>query len=311
MTTGTFTHQLDFEHDPRAINNLFLTYLEQVLPDPDTRKTLQQVAGYLFIKGLKMERTFFLFGLGANGKSVFFEVLSGVIGADNISNYSLESLTDKEGYFRAKIKDKVVNYGTDINLNRIDAGLFKTLASGEPIQARLPYKEPFMMSDYAKLIFNVNKMDSLNMEHTLGFYQRLFIIPFNVTIPYEAQDRDLHKKILANRAGVLNWIIDGSKEVIKNRDIYVSKECEDFKKQLIKESDSVAMFEAEFIIEQRGHHTVYSATVTQSYEDYQTYCKEAGQKFPLGRNNFSKRMEAIGYKKAKKEAAWYLEKTFF
>jgi hypothetical protein len=47
------------------------------------------------------------------------------------------------------IKDKIVNYGTDISLNRVDADMFKTLASGEPVEARLmPYREPFMMTDY-------------------------------------------------------------------------------------------------------------------------------------------------------------------
>ena len=181
------THQLDFDYNPNAVNQTFLNYLAEVLPDADTRRTLQQVAGYLFIKGLKMERVFFLFGEGANGKSVFFEVLGGVIGDDNISNYSLESLTDDKGYHRAKIKDKIVNYGTDIKLTKIDAGLFKTLASGEPIEARLPYCEPFMMTDYAKLIFNVNKLDNANIEHTHGFYRRLLIIPFNQTIADEKQ----------------------------------------------------------------------------------------------------------------------------
>ena len=83
------THQLDFSYNPAAINTVFLNYLIQVLPDEDTRRTLQEVAGYLFIKGLKMEKVFFLFGTGANGKSVFFEVLNGVLGTDNISNYSL------------------------------------------------------------------------------------------------------------------------------------------------------------------------------------------------------------------------------
>jgi putative DNA primase/helicase len=160
------THQLNFAYDTQATNPLFLGYLERVLPDADTRRTLQNVAGYLFVKGLKLEKIFFLFGTGANGKSVFFEVLNGVIGNDNISNYSLESLTDEKGYHRAMIKDKIVNYGTDIRLTKIDAGMFKTLASGEPIEARLPYRNPFMMTDYAKLIFNVNKMDSANVEHT-------------------------------------------------------------------------------------------------------------------------------------------------
>jgi putative DNA primase/helicase len=157
------THQLDFEYEPSAVNQIFLDYLDAVLPDKDTQKTLQQVAGYLFIKGLKLERMFFLFGTGANGKSVFFEVINGVIGETNISNYSLESLTDDKGYHRAMIRDKIVNYGTDIKLNNIDSAKLKTLASVEPIEARLPYKEPFMMTDYAKLIFNVNRMDSANI----------------------------------------------------------------------------------------------------------------------------------------------------
>jgi putative DNA primase/helicase len=60
------------------------------------------------------------------------------------------------------------------------------------------------MRDYAKLIFNVNRMDSANIEHTHGFYRRLLIIPFNQTIAEDKQDRDLHTKILANKAGVLN-----------------------------------------------------------------------------------------------------------
>jgi putative DNA primase/helicase len=303
------THQLDFDYNPEAVNQRFLDYLADVLPDADTRRTLQQVTGYLFIKGLKMERVFFLFGEGANGKSVFFEILSGVIGTDNISNYSLESLTDDKGYHRAKIKDKIVNYGTDIKLTRIDAGMFKTLASGEPIEARLPYGDPFMMTDYAKLIFNVNKLDNANIEHTHGFYRRLLIIPFNKTIPDEKQDKDLHKKILVDRAGILNWIIKGAEQVIKNRTIEVSDECELTKSQFIKESDSVAMFEAHMMETLRG--SIYFSTVSESYNEYKTFCSDAGHKHPLGRNGFSKRMELLGFEKRKTETGWHLEKHYF
>lgn len=303
------THQLDFDYNPEAVNQRFLNYLAEVLPDADTRRTLQQVTGYLFIKGLKMERVFFLFGEGANGKSVFFEILSGVIGTDNISNYSLESLTDDKGYHRAKIKDKIVNYGTDIKLTRIDAGMFKTLASGEPVEARLPYGDPFMMTDYAKLIFNVNKLDNANIEHTHGFYRRLLIIPFTQTIPDEKQDKDLHKKILVDRAGVLNWIIKGAEQVIKNRTIEVSDECEKTKSQFIKESDSVAMFEAHSMETKPG--SMYFETVNDAYNEYKAFCLEAGHKHPLGRNGFSKRMETLGFEKHKTKNGWHLQKKLF
>jgi len=303
------THQLDFDHNPAAVNHQFQQYLDDVLPNKETQKTLQQVAGYLFIKGLKLELTFFLYGTGANGKSVFFEVINGVVGSENISNYSLESLTDDKGYHRAMIKDKIVNYGTDIRLTKIDAGMFKTLASGEPIEARLPYRDPFMMTDYAKLIFNVNKMDSANVEHTHGFFRRFLIIPFNETIPDILQDKDLHKKILTDRAGVLNWIIEGAEEVVKNRKIFVSAECENFKKEFMKETDSVAMFE-EQNIKENLNGSFYSQTVANSYLDYKSYCLDTGFK-PLGRNNFSKRMQAIGFATSKLDIGIALQKKFF
>jgi putative DNA primase/helicase len=303
------THQLDFDHNPAAVNNQFQQYLDDVLPNKEIQKTLQQVAGYLFIKGLKLELTFFLYGTGANGKSVFFEVINGVVGSENISNYSLESLTDDKGYHRAMIKDKIVNYGTDIRLTKIDAGMFKTLASGEPIEARLPYRDPFMMTDYAKLIFNVNKMDSANIEHTHGFFRRFLIIPFNEKIPDLLQDKDLHKKILTDRAGVLNWIIEGAEEVVKNRNIFISAECENFKKQFMKETDSVAMFEEQHVKENLNG-SFYSQTVANSYLDYKSYCLDTGFK-PLGRNNFSKRMQAIGFTTSKLDIGIALQKKFF
>jgi len=70
----------------------------------------------------------------------------------------------------------------------------------------------------------------------------LLIIPFEKTIADKDQNKSLHKKILTNKAGVLNWIIMGAERVIANEDIFIYKECADFKKKFIKETDSVALF---------------------------------------------------------------------
>ena len=303
------THQLDFDHNPFARNHLFEDYLNVVLPNKDTQKTLQQVAGYLFVKGLKLEKVFFLYGGGANGKSVFFEIINGIIGSENLSNYSLESLTDDKGYSRAMIKDKIVNYGTDIRMNHVDAGKFKTLASNEPIEARLPYKNPFMMTDYAKLIFNVNKMDGATVEHTHGFFRRFLVIPFSVTIQESEQDPELHKKILKDRAGVLNWIIEGADEVVKNKDIFISDECKQFQKRFITETDSVAMFEEQCIKDNPLYKIHFSQSLKTVYGVYKDYCIDVNFK-PLGRNNFKNRMVAIGFDEKKAEQGIFLSKQY-
>jgi len=301
VTTKSFdyrdflTHQLPFNYDPKAHNAIFQKYLDDVLPNKETQRTLQETCGYLFIKGLKLEKIFFLYGTGANGKSVLFEVINGLIGDENISHYSLESLTDGNGYFRAKIKDKIVNYGTDIKLTNIDAGMFKTLASGEPIEARLPYCEPFTMSDYAKLIFNVNRLDNANIEHTHGFYRRILIIPFDKTIADDKQDKSLHKKILNDKAGVLNWIITGAKQVIASEDIFISPECHKFKAKFIKETDSVALFLDDSGYEASDISIIYLSNI---YADYKGFCIDDGYR-ALGKNNFGKRLQALGIKRAK------------
>jgi putative DNA primase/helicase len=164
------------------------------------------------------------------------------------------------------------------------------------------------MTEYAKLIFNVNKVDSFNIEHTPGFHRRLLIVPFTQFIADEQQDRDLHKKILEDRAGILNWIIEGAEQVVKNRDIFVSEECKACKQKFITEADSVAMFELELRETIRG--AFYSETVAESYTAYKTFCQEAGHTRPLGRTNFATRMEAIGFIKVKKDKGMCLEKKY-
>lgn len=239
---------------------------------------------------------FLLYGEGRNGKSVFQEVLTGVIGHDNVSSYSLEDLTKDTGYCRIKIANKVVNYGTDISMQSLKNDAFKVLASGEPIAAREIYRSNFEMRDYAKLIFNINRIDNANVEHTTGYFRRFLFVPFGVTISDEKIDRDLHKKILADKAGVLNWIIEGANEVVKNRDIFVSKECDGFKQQFIKECDNVSMFE-EHYIKPNLSSSFYIMTVGECYRDYVSFCQEYGYKGVLGRGNFSKRMLSIGFDK--------------
>lgn len=134
-------------------------------------------------------------------------------------------------------------------------------------------------------------------------------MPFGVTISDEKIDRDLHKKILADKAGVLNWIIEGANEVVRNRDIFVSKECHDFKQQFIKECDNVSMFE-EHCIKPNLSSDFYIMVVGDCYRDYVSFCQDYGYKGVLGRGNFSKRMQSIGFESFKEISGIRLRKNY-
>ena len=145
-----------------------------------------------FSMNIEEHASILLYGSGANGKSVFYDIMCGMLGWENFSSYTLNSLTNENGYYRAKIEKKLVNYCSEIS-NKQDVELFKMLASGEPIEARLPYKDPFIMMNYAKLVFNCNSLPK-EVEATNAFFRRLIIIPFTQTIPEEQQDHYLAKK---------------------------------------------------------------------------------------------------------------------
>jgi putative DNA primase/helicase len=291
------TYQLPFKYDSSAIAPRFKQYLDEVLPKEKLQKILAEFIGYVFVKTeqLKLEKALILHGPGGNGKSVFFDIVNALLGPENVSTYTLESLTNQNGYYRAKIANRLVNYGSEISTN-MQTAMFKQLVSGEPVEARLPYGEPFTLNNYAKLVFNCNELPT-DVEHTNAFFRRFMIIPFEITIPEEDQDKQLSKKIIDSElSGVFNWVLDGLKRVLKQKGFSQSDVIQERNNQYRKESDSVQMF-----ISERGYSEsmVDWTALKELYAKYKRFCEGDGY-YPVAKRKFSKRLEKAGYKKVKK-----------
>lgn len=127
------TYQLPFDYDEAAVCPMFDRYLLRVLPEESSRMVLAEFLGWVFLRELKLEKVLVLFGDGHNGKSVFFDIICALLGANNVANYGLSSLSKMEN--RCALGSALLNFGSEIN-ERCDADLFKKMASGEPIEAR-------------------------------------------------------------------------------------------------------------------------------------------------------------------------------
>jgi putative DNA primase/helicase len=282
------TYQLPFEFDQNATCPMFQKYLDKVLPEKELQNILAEFSGYVFTKGLKLEKALLPYGGGANGKSVYFDVINAVLGSENISNFSLSDLLIPHN--RALIAYKLLNYGSEINASTTK-DVVKNLISGEPIQACLKYKNAFTMENYAKLAFNCNELPR-EFDHQHAYFRRLLIIPFKVKIPDAEQDATLAEKIVkAELAGVFNWIIDGLKRLLKAEKFSVSQIVTDTLEGYKKESDSVAMF-----IDENGYKPSSKEykILKELYADYRSFCIEDGSS-ALKRMNFKKRLETHGF----------------
>ena len=278
------TYQLPFEIDQTATCPMFQKYLDEVLPEKELQNIVAEFFGYVFTKGLKMEKAMLLYGSGANGKSVLFDIMNALLGKENISNFSLSNLLEEHN--RALIAYKLLNYGSEINATRT-RDEFKNLVSTEPIQARLKYGNSFTMENYAKLAFNCNELPK-DFDHSNAYFRRLLIIPFRVTVPENKQDKTLANKIIAQElAGVFNWIIDGLKRLLKTEKFTESDIVKQTLESYKRESDSVICF----VEEQRE---IVGLSLKTTYADYRAFSIDCGFK-PLGRNNFAKRLQTHGF----------------
>ena len=300
------THQLDFAYTKNCINQIWLDFLDTVLPDKDTQKTLQQAIGYLFIRDLKLEKVIFLYGIGANGKSVIFEIIKGMLSSDMMSNYSLASLTNHLGYQLADLHNKLINYGTDISMKNVDLAIFKQIASGEPIGTRQIREKAFTMNNYGKLMFNVNKLDDADIENTNGFSRRLLFVPFEHIIEKENQDKNLHKTILEDKAGVMNWIIEGIEEVLLNEEIYISEKCDKFLDNFKRETSPIQLFLEDSQLIQTSEDTNETMDFQQVYEMYKEFCKKQGEK-AVAQRNLNADLKRLGFdwKRRKQGNVWF------
>lgn len=283
-------YQLPFAYNPDAKCPQFYNYLEKVLPDEGCRKVLAEYMGYVFINSLKLEKALILYGSGANGKSVFFEIINAILGTENICSYSLQNLTKYDSYQRAELTNKLLNYASEIN-GKLEASIFKQLVSGEPVEARQIFGRPFIMTDYAKLMFNCNELPK-EVEQTNAFFRRFLIIPFDVTIPQAEQDPELAKKIIDSElSGVFNWILEGLKRLLIQKKFTVSEKVNDQIETYRRESDSVAMF-----IEDYSYKPSFNNyyTLKDVYGEYKAFSIDSGYK-QVSAKTFSERLKSLGF----------------
>jgi putative DNA primase/helicase len=297
------TYQLPFNYDPTANAPQWQKYLDRVVPEKEKQLVLAEYLGYLFVRNgtcqLKLEKVLMLYGSGANGKSVFFDVVNALLGTENVSSYSLENLTEKLGYHRASIANKLVNYASEMNGN-LESAIFKQLVSGEPIEARFPHGRPMILHNYAKLIFNCNELPRV-VEHTDAYFRRWLIIPFDKTIAKEHQDKELGRKIIARELpGIFNWILNGLDRLMTQKGFTHCKAAEEAVKEFRREVDSVQMF-----FDEQGWQpsTDKVEELQPLYSEYKQFCVEDTYR-AVGKGNFRKRLEVVGVQTARRSQGY-------
>ena len=279
------TYQLNYDYGPSETAPVFQKFFDRVLPDAAAQKLISQYIGYVFLRNMNLEKVLFLYGGGANGKSVFLNVIRGLIGDEQCCAYSLEELTSIPST-RAELGKYLLNVCTEMS-GRMRVDVFKKIASREPIAVNPKYKDPYILQDYATCIFAANELPK-NVEQNGAFFRRFIIIPFEVRIPEDEQDPDLAKKIIdSEMPGVLNFVIEGVKSLLVEGKFDIPKSVRSAVENFQKESDTVLTY-----MEENGYRPGTSETIPLQQMHFSYMLEYPGG---VDKRNFSKRLRDIGY----------------
>ena len=189
----------------------WLAFLDQATGgDKELIRFLQQWAGYC-LTGLTREHALvFVYGPGGNGKSVFLNVLTGILAA-YATTAAMDTFTaskgDKHPTDLAMLRGARLVTASETEEDRAWAeARIKQMTGGDPITARFMRQDFFTFVPNFKLTIVGNHQPMLrNVDDAAR--RRFNIVPF--TRKPARPDRQLEVKLQAEWPGILRWMIAG------------------------------------------------------------------------------------------------------
>ena len=233
-------------YDAVAECPIFENFLTEVFDDEQTIMFVQEWFGYVLSGTHKSNALVIGSGKGANGKSTLFDVLSQLVGLQNVSSAPLSNFNNDFGI--EPLIGMKLNLATESDADSFKTGKIKALTAGEPISINRKNKQEVTLVLPTKLVFLVNELPMLN-DTSMGFERRLLILPFLQTFTSDKQDKNLPKKLSSEISGILNWAIIGLKRLIEqNYQFTVSESMKRAKEQYLGVANPVERFVDETIV---------------------------------------------------------------
>jgi putative DNA primase/helicase len=260
--------------------------------DGDLVAYLQRVVGYALTGSTREHALFFGYGTGGNGKGVFLNTLTAILG-DYAAVAPMETFlfshqerhpTDLAGLRGARLVcSQEVEEG-----RRWAAVKIKALTGGDPISARFMRQDFFTFQPQFKLLLAGNHKPGLAGVDE-AWRRRMHLIPFTVTIPPDERDPQLFEKLKPEWPGILQWAIEGCLLWQQHR------LCPPAPVQQATE----AYFEAEdalerWIEDRCAVDRIYFGAVATLFADWKSWSEAAGE-YTGSRKRFSQALESRGF----------------
>lgn len=267
---------LDFNEDVEPVE-IVDSYLNNLTDNnPEYKDFILEVIASCFIVDPEIKRLlskFFVFvGGGGNGKGTLLQIITKILGRQNISACSISELVD-EKYFNNLI-GKLANLGDDIQnepINRNQMKRLKNLSSGDEIQVRRLYENATTVQLSPTLIFTSNnKVKTFDKDYS---YKRRVVWCPMYTKPNSIDPKFISK--LTTDEALEYWIrllIEAYKRLYKNGQFTESEKVQNFTEEYHRENDSTIEY-----VEELEDSEIIMKRPPEVFNKYEEWCENNGE----------------------------------
>ena len=268
------TQIMPVRFDARARCPRFLAWLEEFQPVKPVRRMLQVATG-LGILGLTVQRLFFHYGKGSNGKSVYMETIVRLLG-DVAVTLPSETFAGEGGAKPGAQPDLVRLYGRRfLRVQELPQGeplreeLVKKLTGGEDVPVRDLFQGYFDFKPIFTGHMSGNGYPEIKGTDN-GIWRRMVVVEWPKTIPTD-QQREF-EEVLAEfepeYPGILNWLIEGAL-IFLREGLVVPKEAQMATAAYRDEMDRTSAFCRDCVVADPGGK-VQARTLYEAYCNWAT-----------------------------------------
>jgi P4 family phage/plasmid primase-like protien len=207
-----YSRVVDADYDPTAQAPMWQAFLDLVQPGHEMQTYLQRLAGYA-ATGVAHQIAAFFYGSGANGKTVFTEVLTGLLDdyatKVDAEDFLVQRLPTKS-YDLAAVEGARLVVAPELRSGILAAEQFKRLVDSGTLRIERKYAQPYDIERTHTLILYGNSKPRIT-DTSNGTWRRLHLVGWNVRIPDDQQIQNYHMRLLQHeRVGILAWVVAGA-----------------------------------------------------------------------------------------------------
>lgn len=213
---GLLTVRIPVFYDPDATCPAIDDFIASCVNEEDI-ELIWEFIGYTLLHDYSIRKALFVHGEGANGKSMFLEMITKFLGNENCSSVNLAQLSRNNSsadYYVIQLLGKMANICTDVSNETIHStGVFKQLVGGnDKITARGIYESPVSFYNVAKMIFSSNELPKAENDDGKAFMKRMITVEFPNTFEENSEIGDKIMKAITSpdeQSGMLNKALVG------------------------------------------------------------------------------------------------------